>query len=122
MRFGKAVGGGRRVAAREYAPVLAVFFTMSQTGKAVVVDVSPTGARLRGESLPMEGEELILSVEKVRTYGTVAWALGDECGISFGEPLAPDSLQALRLSVARAGGLPPEIKAALDDWTTGVAR
>ena len=122
MRFGKSNGGGRRLASREAAPVLASFFTLSRTGKAVVVDVSRTGARLQGRDLPAEGEELIVSLDGVRTYGMVAWAEGDVCGIAFSEPLPPGSLQALRLSVSKARGLPPEIKAAFDDWTLGIAR
>jgi len=122
MRFGKSVGGGRRLDPREPAPVLSTIFTLSWTASAILVDVSRTGARLCGQRLPDEGEELILSMEGIRTYGTVAWAHGDQCGIRFGELLPTESLERLRGSVARARGLAPELKAAYDDWTIGVAR
>ena len=120
--FGKANGGGRRLTPREPAPVTAVIFTLTRTVSAVVVDVSATGARLRGERLPEAGEELILSIHGTRTYGTVAWVVGDECGVEFGEPLALDSFQALRDAAGIAPGFTPELKAAYEDWMIGVAR
>ena len=89
---------------------------------AILVDVSRTGARLCGQRMPDEGEELILSLEGVRTYGTVAWSHGDQCGVRFGELLPDESLERLRASVARSRGLTPDLKAAYDDWMIGVAR
>jgi hypothetical protein len=120
--FGKSSGGGRRLAPRETAPVMATIFTLFRSSSAVVVDVSASGARLRGERLPDEAEEVIVCIDGLRTYGSVAWAIGDECGIKFGEELPADWLEGLRARVARVRGLPPELKAAYDDWMVGVAR
>lgn len=118
--FGRCGGGGRRLAAREAAPLIAVFTTTTQSHSAVVADLSSTGARLRGESLPQPRDEFLLSIESVRVFGIVRWSNGEECGVAFDEPLPSSDLEMLRAKVVR--GLTPEMKAAMDDWTLGVAR
>ena len=122
MSFGRSTGGGRRFAPRQKAPVLATIATLSETRAAILVDVSRTGARVRGDDLPKVGSELILTMERVRTFGTVAWVSREECGIAFDAPLPAGEIQSLWVSIARAGGMAPELKAALDDWTVGSAR
>ena len=119
--FGKATGGGRRSAQREEAPVLVVYYTLSRSASADLVNVSSTGARIRGEALPAKGEELVMTMEGVRTYGTVMWSIEDECGITFDRPLLPGSLQRLRQCVATWGGLSPDLKEAFEQWTLGIA-
>ena len=120
--FGKCKGGGRRSASRTKVPLIAVVTTLAETQSAIVVDVSSTSIRLRGPNLPGKGEELFVNVEGVLAFGTVAWADDDERGIEFDSPLCPGTEQLLRQKVAQAAGLPPEIKAAYDDWMLGVAR
>ena len=119
-RFGSCRGGGRRSAVRQAAPLMAVFTTVTQSHTAALVDVSRTGARLRGDRLPAKGEDMLLSIDSVRAFGSVAWSRGDQCGVAFDEPLGADELRLLRAKIAP--GLPPEVKAALDDWTLGLAR
>jgi hypothetical protein len=105
--FGRCEGGGRRATARESAPLIAVFTTRTRSRAAILVDISPAGARLRGDFLPSEGEEIILTVERLHTFATVTWSLGDECGMTFDPPvpaehidpeccLAPKSARRLR--------------------------
>ena len=120
--FGRANGGGRRASLREHAPILVVYFTMSRSDTADLVNISATGARLRGDMLPDKGEELVMTMEGVRTYGSVVWSDDDECGVAFDRPLVPGSLQKLRHSVLLAGGLTPDQKQAFDMWTMGAAR
>ena len=120
--FGKCSGGGRRSAAREVAPLVAVFTTLTQSHAVTLVDVSATGARLRGDFLPRMAEELLLSVEGVRTFGHVVWSESGECGVEFDEPLQPAAVEELRTKVARSAGLRPDWKAAMDDWMLGFAR
>ncbi len=120
--FGKCMGGGRRSAARNAGPLVAVFTTMKQSHSALLADVSSTGARLRGEQLPYMGEELLLSIDAVRAFGSVIWSGDGECGIAFDCPLAPDEEQALREKIADAYGLPPDIRAAYDNWVVGCGR
>lgn len=120
--FGERIGGGRRSAARSAGPLIAVFTTLKQSHSAELADVSSTGARLRGPQLPDMGEELLLSIDVVRAFGSVIWSEAGECGVAFDCPLAPDEEQVLRQRVADAHGLPPDIKAAYDNWVAGCAR
>jgi hypothetical protein len=120
--FGKCKGGGRRSAPRATAPLIALVTTLKGSHSAILVDVSSTGARLRGTDLPHEGEEMFMTVEKVIAFGTVVWARDGELGLAFDRPLLPAEQQSLRRNVALTAGLPPDIRAALDDWMLGVAR
>jgi hypothetical protein len=120
--FGKCKGGGRRSATRTAVPLIAVVTTLRESRSAIVVDVSATGAKLQGSNLPQSSEELFLTVEGVVAFGTVAWARDDERGVAFDVPLNANDEARLRQKVALAKGLPPEMKAAFDDWAVGLAR
>lgn len=120
--FGKCKGGGRRSAPRASAPLIAIVTTLTASHSAVLLDVSATGARLQGPDLPRLGEELFVTIEGVVAFGTVVWAKTNVRGIAFDGPLKPGDEEKLRQRVSDAHGLPPEIKAAFDDWVLGVAR
>jgi hypothetical protein len=120
--FGKCTGGGRRDKKREAAPLIAFLTTRSQTYNTVLIDVSASGARVRSDDLPEVGSELVMSVEKVKTFGTVRWHSSTDCGVEFDQPLSQMEVFSLRRAVADGMGIPPEMKAALDDWVLGVAR
>ena len=120
--FGKRAGGGRRSAPREETPLVAVFSSITQSGRATVVDLSATGVRLRGENLPKVQEVVELIIDGVRAFGAVMWSEYGECGIEFDPPLSPREMHSLRHTVARMAGLPPELRSAFDDWMIGIAR
>lgn len=120
--FGKCKGGGRRSAPREVTPLIAIFTTVSYSHGALVLDISATGVRLRGERLPPPGEAVDVAIETVRAFGTVVWAEDGQCGINFDEPLSASDVSLIRRRVSTMAGLPPQVKAALDDWMTGFAR
>ena len=117
--FGKCAGGGRRAAPREVAPLMAVYTTVTKTHSALLVDVSCSGARLRTPDLPGEGDELFITIGKVKAFGTVAWVRSDQFAMAFDEPLAADELQTLRQNVRTSFGFSPDVKAAIDDWVLG---
>jgi len=120
--FGQCEGGGGRSAARMSMPLIAVVTTMKESHSAVLVDLSATGAKLRGSGLPAISEELFVTIESVIAFGVVTWATETERGIVFDEPLRAADVARLRQKVAKARGLPPELTAALDDWALGFAR
>lgn len=120
--FGKCSGGGRRSAPRETAPLLALISTLTHSHGATLVDLSSTGVRLSGEELPDVGEELILSIENIRTFGCIAWKQDGQCGIAFDEPLPPGEVESIRAKAASSRGFSPEMRAAFDDWSLGLAR
>jgi len=122
MAFGRSSGGGRRDSSREAAPLCVVLTGLSKTYEAVLVDLSATGARVRSSKLPSVGDDLYLSVCKVKAFCIVRWQRGDECGVRFDEPLLQDEVMSVRREVLTGAGLPTVFRAALDDWVLGIAR
>jgi hypothetical protein len=120
--FGKREGGGRRSCDREDLSLMAVFTTRTRSHSAMLVDLSATGARVRGNDLPEADEDLILSIEGVSTYGIVKWKRLGFCGIEFDAPLPLAAIKMLEHKVRMARGLPPQIMAAMEDWAVGLAR
>lgn len=120
--FGKCEGGGRRLSARERAPLIAVFSTQARSHDAELVDISRTGARLAGDDLPQLGEDFILAVEGIRTFGTVVWLDAQECGVTFDGQLPAADVEKVREQARHGVGYTPRLKAVLDDWTGGFAR
>ena len=103
-------------------PLVAVVTTLKESRSAILLDVSAAGARLQGTDLPHSGEELFVTVDGVVAFGRIAWEKGGERGLEFDAPLDPQDEKLLRKKVAHARGLPPELKAAFEDWALGFAR
>lgn len=122
VAFGKSSGGGRRGAVREAAPLTVHLNSLSTTYQAVLVDISATGARLSGRTLPPQGEELYFNVSGLRLFALVRWASGSEVGLQFYEPLLQAEVIAIRREVVKGGGLQPAFRDAMEDWVLGVAR
>jgi hypothetical protein len=86
------------------------------------MDLSCSGARLKGDHLPQLGEDLILTVECIRAFGRIAWTGHDECGVIFDGPLPESDVDRVRQEASAGGGLTVRMKAAFDDWRCGLAR
>src|SRR4051794_1783069 len=108
--FGKSKGGGRRGSPRASAPLIAIVTTLQGSHSAELVDVSASGARLRGAGLPNIGEELFVTVDEVIGFGEIAWSNGTERGLAFDPHLTPREEQQLRSKVKTATGLPFEMR------------
>ena len=119
--FGKRKGGGRRSAARQKAPVIAVVSTVLQTQRATLVDISGNGARLMGPDLPEPGEHFILRIAAVQVFATVVWSHEDQRGVTFETPVADDDVELVRREAGSPSlaSLTPDERLALDDWITG---
>lgn len=122
VAFGKASGGGRREGSREAAPLAVIMSTVSRSYTAELVDLSATGARLHCTDRPAVGVELDLTAGRIKTFCTVRWSSGDECGVQFYEPLLQADVISVRHEVAAGMGLDPSLRAAMDDWVLGIAR
>jgi hypothetical protein len=98
--------------------------TSTSSIAAALTDISETGARIGGSRLPREGEDVDLTVEALKVFGTVVWRDGEECGLQFETPLMPFELAGLR----RRAGLPDlrkftvDERVALEQWLTSVSR
>lgn len=121
-QFGKRSGGGRRRARREPSAATAVFTTVASSHRAILLDLSATGARMQSDTLPAVGEELIVTIELVRLFGSVAWVDGAQFGVGFDSAIPPAQLEQLRRRLVKATGVNPELASALDDWMSGFAR
>lgn len=122
IAFGKASGGGRREDTREAAPLSVVLATVSRSYTAELVDLSATGARLRCPDIPAVGTEMFMTVGRIKTFCTVRWTKGGDCGVQFYEPLLQADVISVRHEVAAGMGLDPAVRAAMEDWVMGVAR
>lgn len=122
MAFGRCEGGGRRSAAREAAPLIAVCSSVTESHSATMIDVSSSGARLHCRIVPRKGQELVVATEGVRAFGRVIWCRHEQFGVAFDSPLDAEDVEFLRRRVANSAGFTPEMKAALDEWTLGAAR
>ena len=120
-KFGKSNGGGRRAAGRAAAPLRAVFTTTRTSQSAILRDISQTGARLCAIHRLRKGEDLLLSIDRLRLFGTVVWVRPREFAIAFEEPLCANDEQQIRERAQLTATSSPELKAGLDDWAQGVA-
>lgn len=124
MPFGRRAGGGRRKAPREPVQVQAIVATVTWSTPLVLLDISKTGARLRGSDLPRLLEEVMVGAGRVRAFGTVVWREGDECGVAFDNPVDGLCVYDLRreTTFVSVTARSLEEKLAAEDWLSGMAR
>jgi hypothetical protein len=98
--------------------------TVARAQPVVLMNVSATGARLRGGDLPDVGGDLVLKIDKTEAFGTVQWKRQDLCGVAFDQPLREPQVEQLRSEASRARltKLSPQERLAMQDWATGLAR
>lgn len=122
--FGKSKGGGRRSAQREWLPLPAVVSTVQDNEVATLIDLSSSGARIRGARLPQQGEALHLSIDGHRAFGVVAWAEQGECGVEFDTPMPWFEVDRLKreFKTATMTCRSVEERIAIEDWASGLAR
>jgi PilZ domain len=124
--FGKRMDGVERLrrVLREPLLLAASILTIERSRSAVILDVSQSGARLRGSVRAAPGQDLWLRVGCVDTLATVAWTDGDICGVTFDQPLGEDDLDHLRREAKNTivATMTPEERLAAQDWAFGFAR
>ena len=87
---------GRRAMPRTSAPVIVLLSNATNQYSAELVDLSRTGARLKGATLPVLGEDLLFKAEKVRVTGTIVWFDDDHCAVEFDTPIAGAEVKRIR--------------------------
>ena len=102
--FGVSQARGRRSVPRAHAPLTVQISTRAGDCPTALVDISRTGARLSGESLPRMGEQVVLKAEKIQAAAVIVWCEAGSCAIEFDTPIAVSEVKMLRwlaqLSVA----------------------
>jgi hypothetical protein len=124
--FGKRIdkpGGGRR-AVREDIMIRAAMMTMTDTVNVDLLDLSRTGAKLRGPDLPAPGQEVMLLLGRLEAFGSVIWRDDDQCGVHFDVALSELAAAIVESERGPSSLTAPDGEAALasSDWQNGLAR
>jgi hypothetical protein len=88
-----------------------------------LVNLSATGAKLRGAMVPETGKPAIFRLDHVQVLCKVIWAKGELCGVRFDELIPPRVLSHLLEvgSTSKLGLLTPDEQQAGEEWTIGNA-
>lgn len=78
----------------------AAIVTMSAYQFPELADLSPGGAKLKGETLPVRGVTALLRAGGLEVLCRVVWVRDGYCGVRFEEIVAPKVLKQLQLKAA----------------------
>ena len=94
-QFGKRMDGlvGRRASQRQPVSIAVSMFTVDQSRVVILDDLSLTGAKISGHTLPADGQDVSLKLGQLDAFGRVVWSKGRQCGVTFDEPLAEEQLR-----------------------------
>ena len=76
-----------RRSVREGVALAASAFALGRSRSVIVSDLSGEGALLDGRDLPMPGEDLLMIVGSLESFGKVVWRTGEKAGILFDEAI-----------------------------------
>ena len=118
--FGRRIDGvdGRRSVVREPMLLSAAILTLNRSFCAITINVSATGARLRGCGDVSAGQDLWIKVGVVDALASVAWAEDGECGVNFDTALSNEDLDHLRKEAKNmlVTRLTPQERLAAQGW------
>ena len=87
-----------------------------------LVNLSSTGAKLRGTDLPDVGKTALFRLDEFQALCRVVWVKDGLCGVRFDELLVPQMLAHFRKlgDTAQVGLLTPSEQQAKEEWTEGL--
>jgi hypothetical protein len=88
--FGKL---GNRGLARLAMGLEASLALSERTVSAVVENVSREGCCLQLAEPPRSGVTAVVRIEEIEALGTVIWAKGQRCGVTFASKLSPEVVE-----------------------------
>ena len=96
----------------------AAILTLNRSFSANIVNVSATGARLRGCRDVSQGDDLWIKVGVIDALATVAWAEEEQCGVTFDAALSDADLDHLRKEAKNTlvTRLTPQERLAAQGW------
>jgi hypothetical protein len=98
-QFGRRQFSGppeRRETNREPMPIAVSLYSVGLSRVVLMLDVSTTGARFKGHSLPEVGKDVMLIAADVELFGRVVRCEEGEAAIHFERPIGPDELAILQ--------------------------
>ena len=98
-RFG-ARRAERRKSKRDELGIPVSLHSITQSRVVLLLDVSTTGARIRGQELPGVGKDVLLKIAGVELFGTVVRTSGRDSGMIFDRPIGQKELETLRSVMA----------------------
>jgi hypothetical protein len=86
-----------------------------------LVNLSATGAKLRGSAIPAVGKPALFRLSGLHVLCKVVWAKDDLCGVHFDERLPPRLFAHFCKvgSPAQVGMLTPDEQQAEEEWANG---
>jgi hypothetical protein len=98
--------------------------TLTETVGVDLLDLSTSGARLRGRDLPAPGEEVIVLLGRLEAFGSVVWRDEGQCGISFDVPLSENAQSVVERERGPSSfaTINRDDILAASDWQNGLAR
>ena len=111
----------RRRSPRASVLLPASVVTMSAYQYLELLNLSATGAKLRGPDVPAPGKTAMFRLDHFQVLCKVVWAKDDLCGVRFEEILPPRVLAHFRESgnTSKLGMLTPNEEQAEEEWTNG---
>ncbi len=116
--------GGRRSAVREPLLLRAAMTSLYASRMIAIVNISTTGARVRGPDLPEAGQDVLLRFASIEALGIVAWQRGELAGVVFDDMVSDAQLEQLRRYArhAQLTKLTPEERTAAEHFRLGLTR
>ena len=87
-----------------------------------LVNLSATGAKLRGTTIPAVGKQAMFRLDHYQVLCKVLWSKDNLCGVRFDEVIPPRVLEHFKeAGTATIGMLTPDEQQAAEEWTNGEA-
>jgi len=120
------VGGqtfrNRRRSPRASVLLPASVVTMDAYQYLELVNLSATGAKLRGTKVPAAGKQAMFRLDHFQVLCKVLWVKGNLCGVRFDEVIPPRVLAHFKdAGTATVGMLTPDEQLVMEEWTNGEA-
>ena len=124
--FGKRIDrpGGARRAVRDEMMIRASIMTTMDSVSVDLLDLSKSGARLRGNALPAPGQEVLVLLGRLDAFGTIVWRDYDQCGVHFDVQLSDQAVSIVQAESGPSslGHIRGEERLAASEWLNGLAR
>ena len=98
----------RRKSKRDPMGIQVSLHSITQSRVALLLDVSTTGARIRGNELPGVGKDVLLKIAGVELFGTFVRTEGRDSAMTFDRPIGHRELEKLRAVMAEQSAAPPQ--------------
>ena len=112
----------RRRSPRASVLLPASVVTMDAYQYLELLNLSATGAKLRGTTIPAVGKQAMFRLDHFQVLCKILWAKDNVCGVRFDEVIPPRVLAHFKdAGTATVGMLTPDEQQAIDQWTKGEA-